>query len=279
MAFMRYIKEAFNARPWGMWIPPNWIGLGAAGIMGFENWGFWVLGAGLELGYLLLLSSNGRFQHLVDARDSYAEKQDSQHQLKGLLVRLDASDQNRYHALEARCQKVLEQQQEAGGIQAVDLQTQADGLSKLLYVYLRLMLTRAGILRILEGTTTQSIDVRILDVNRQIQAASAPELQKSLTDQLGILTERKSRHAEARQKLQFIEAELSRIQEQVELIREGMVASTDPAALSRRIDSVGDTLGNTSQWIKQQQELLGETEDLLGDAPPVVLEVPAAAKV
>jgi hypothetical protein len=275
MAFLRYVKEAFNARPWGMWVPPNWIGLGAMGILGFENYGFWILGAGLELGYLLMLSTNGRFQHLVDARDSYAAKQNTKQQIQKLLVRLDASDQNRYRTLEARCQKVLEHQQEAAS-PAVDLQAQAEGLSKLLSVYLRLLLTRAGILRVLEGSSTQSIDVRILDVNRQLQNASNSDLQRSLTDQLAILTERKSRHTEARQKLQFIEAELSRIQEQVELIREGLVVTTEPAQLSRRIDQVGDTLGGTTQWIKQQQELLGETEELLEEQAPVVLDVPAS---
>jgi hypothetical protein len=277
MAFLRYVKEAFNARPWGMWVPPNWVGLAAFGILGFENYGFWILGAGLELGYLLTLATSGRFQRVIDARDAYAAKQDSRAQLQKLLARLDASDQNRYRALESRCQKVLEHQQESAS-PAFDLQTQADGLGKLLFVYLRLLLTRAGILRVLEGSSTQSIDLRILDVNRQLQNASNPDLQHSLTDQLAILTERKSRHTEARQKLQFIEAELARIQEQVELIREGLVVTTDPAQLSRRIDQVGDTLGNTSQWIKQQQELLGETEELLSDQPPVVLEVPAAHK-
>ena len=39
------------------------------------------------------------------------------------------------------------------------------------------------------------------------------------------------------------------------------------------LDTVGDTLGATTQWIKQQQELLGQNEDLLGDMPPVALEV------
>jgi hypothetical protein len=275
MAFLRYVKEAFNARPWGMWIPPNWIGLGAFGILGFENYGFWILGAGLELGYLLVLSTSKRFQYVVDAKDKYASKLTAQQQIHNLLVRLDASDQNRYRQLEARCQKVLEYQQDHS---AIDLQVQAEGLGKLLFVYLRLLLTRQGILRVLEGSSTQSIDIRILDVNRQLQNAGTDDLQRSLTDQLAILTERKSRHTEARQKLQFIEAELSRIQEQVELIREGMVVTTDPAQLSRRIDQVGDTLGNTNQWIKQQQELLGETEELLEEAPPVVLEVPPAQK-
>jgi hypothetical protein len=57
-----------------------------------------------------------------------------------------------------------------------------------------------------------------------------------------------------------------------------MVVTTDPAQLSRRIDQVGDTLGGTTQWIKQQQELLGETEELLEDAPPITLKFPGQAQ-
>ena len=40
-----YIKAAFNARPLGMPIPPNWIGIAAFGLLGLTSWGFWVLGA------------------------------------------------------------------------------------------------------------------------------------------------------------------------------------------------------------------------------------------
>ena len=101
-------------------------------------------------------------------------------------------------------------------------------------------------------------------------------MQRSLTDQLEILAERKKRRAEAADKLKFIDAELTRIQEQVELIREGLVVSSDPGALSKRIDQIGDTLGNTNQWIKQQQELYGPDRGFAGRcATPVMLEAPA----
>ncbi len=275
MGFSRYIKEAFSARPWGMWVPPNWIAVAAFVLLGLLEPALWLVGAGLELGYLLLLSTNTRFQRAIDAGDSFAEKKNTQQQVQSLLVRLDASDQSRYRQLESRCQKVLQEQHE---VPTVDLQAQADGLGKLLYVYLRLLLTRSGILHVLDGTTTRSIDVRISEVNTQLKNAGTPELQHSLTDQLDILAERKKRHEAGRDKLQFIEAELTRIEEQVELIREGLAVTSDPTALSRRIDTVGDTLGTTTQWIKQQQELLGQTEDLLADPPPVVLEMPKSAQ-
>ena len=214
---------------------------------------------GLEIAYLLSLSSKPRrFQRPIDGKEILASKQSTQQQVTALLARLDPSDQNRYRTLAERCQKLLEQQHDAS---AIDLQPQADGLGKLLYVYLRLLFTRTGILRILEGSPTQLIDVRIAEVNRQLASAGSPELQRSLTDQIEILGERKKRQAEAREKLRFIEAELTRIEEQVELIREGMAVSGDAGSLSRRIDQVGGTLNQTTQWIKQQQEILGDTED------------------
>jgi hypothetical protein len=94
-------------------------------------------------------------------------------------------------------------------------------------------------------------------------------LRKSLSSQLEILQQRLQSQQEARQKLQFIDAELTRIQEQAELIREQVALSTDPASISQRIDSIAATLGGTTQWIKEQQQMYGSVEDLLAEPPPV----------
>ena len=56
---------------------------------------------------------------------------------------------------------------------------------------------------------------------------------------------------------------------EVELIREQAALSTDPETLSQRIDNIAATLGGTSQWIRDQQQVYGAMEDLLSDAPPV----------
>jgi serine/threonine protein kinase len=66
--FFDYVTAAFNARPIGMFVAPNWVGLAAFGILGINNPGFWVLGAVLELGYLLTLATNRRFQTTVAAK-------------------------------------------------------------------------------------------------------------------------------------------------------------------------------------------------------------------
>jgi hypothetical protein len=94
-------------------------------------------------------------------------------------------------------------------------------------------------------------------------------LRKSLSSQNEILRQRLERRSEARDKLAFLDAELTRMQEQVELIREQAILSTDPEALSERIDQITTTLGGTTQWIRDQQQIYGAMEDLLAEPPPI----------
>ena len=49
--------------------------------------------------------------------------------------------------------------------------------------------------------------------------------------------------------------------------------STDPTTLSSRIDEITATLGGTSQWIRDQQQMFGAMEDLLSE-PPLPRAVP-----
>jgi hypothetical protein len=104
-------------------------------------------------------------------------------------------------------------------------------------------------------------------------------MRKSLTGQLEILQQRMQSQRDARQKLDFLDAELTRIQEQVELIREQAVFNTDPATVSQRIDQIAATLGGTQQWIREQQQLYGRMEDLLTEPPSVLPPVADATPV
>jgi hypothetical protein len=84
-----YVGAAFNARPLGMFVAPNWVGLAAVGLLGIANPGFWVLGAGLELGYLLLVSTNRRFQRTVEAGRLSGTRGDWDQRLAQSVARLD----------------------------------------------------------------------------------------------------------------------------------------------------------------------------------------------
>jgi hypothetical protein len=269
-----YLRAAFNARPFGMFVPPNWIGLGAFALLGVANPGFWVLGLGLELGYLAVLATNPRFQRTVHAGRLSSSDVDWQRKIGALVARLDPTDRRLYESLLSRCRAILDQQLHAGEI-AHGLQSQSEGLGRLLWMYLRLLVARQAIRRVLaDAERGESIAARLKGLDAQIERADlSDDLRRSLNSQADILRQRLAQQTEARQKLAFLDAELTRIQEQAELIREQAALSTDPEILSQRIDEIAATLGGTSQWIRDQQKVYGAMEDLLSEPPPLATSI------
>ena len=275
--FFDYMRAAFNARPFGMFVAPNWVGVASFALLGLANPGFWVLGAGLEMGYLAWLSTNRRFQRTVDASRLSGSDRDWQRKIGGLLSGLGDGDRHRYDALATRCKSILDQQTQG---EAAAIDAQSEGLGRLMWMYLRLLVARHSIDRVLtDAGRGEPLDRRLKDLEAQVAAPSAPsapgapgvsdDLRRSLTSQVDILRQRLAQQTDAREKLRFLDAEIVRIQEQVELIREQAALSTDPERLSQRIDQITATLGGTAQWIRDQQQVYGEMEDLLTEPPPL----------
>ncbi len=267
-----YIRAAFNARPFGMFVAPNWIGLAAFGILGLTNPGFWFVGAGVELAYLFTLATNRRFQRAVSGTPAPETPQDWQKKQDQLIARLSDTDQARYVALVTRCRTILDQfamQDSTGSSVAI----QSENLGKLTWVYLRLLLARRALSKVLKEPTlgeTAELETRLQRLRHQLEGTDLGEdLRRSLASQADILEQRVSQRREGREKLEFLEAEILRIHEQVELLREQAAMSADADGLSARIDAIAGTLGGASQWIHDQQKLIGSMDDLLGDPPPL----------
>ena len=270
--FFDYITAAFNARPFGMFIAPNWIGLAAFGLLGTTEPGFWVLGAGLELGYLLLLATNERFQRIVNSRPKSAASTEWNQRILALVGRLDATDRRIYEALAQRCRSIIDLQLHGGEANAPGgLDTQADSLGRLSWMFLRLLVARRTIRQVLgESGDGAELRKRLGTLERQRAAEGlTDELRRSLGGQIEILNQRLEQRTDAERKLAYLESELERIQQQVELIREQAALSTDPELLSQRIDEITATLGTTGQWIRDQQKVYGAMEDLLTEPPPL----------
>ena len=268
--FFDYITAAFNARPFGMFVAPNWIGLGAFGLLGTMDPGFWVVGAGLELGYLLLLSTNSRFQRLVNAKPMSAATDDWNQRIQALLGRLDVNDRRIYDLLAQRCRSIIDLQVHSATTPG-GLETQADSLGRLSWMFLRLLVARRTIRQVMgDSGDGAEIRKRVAALERQQNdPALGDELRRSLSGQIEILNQRLQQRTDAERKFTFINAELERIQQQVELIREQAALSTDPEILSQRIDEITATLGTTGQWIRDQQKVYGAMEDLLTEPPPL----------
>jgi hypothetical protein len=272
--FFDYITAAFNARPWGMFVAPNWIGLGAFGLLGATiDPGFWVLGAGLELGYLLMLATNPRFQRVVNAQPLSEATAGWNQRIQSLIGRLDVSDRRLYDLFAQRCRSIIDMQvpHASPASDPAALQAQADSLGRLSWMFLRLLVARRTIQQVMGGSEESDVlRKRLATLERQRSDASiGDELRRSLSGQVEILNQRVHQRTDAERKLAYIDAELERIQQQVELIREQAALSTDPELLSQRIDEITGTLGATGQWIRDQQKVYGAMEDLLMEPPPL----------
>ena len=275
--FLDYVTAAFNARPMGMFVAPNWVGLAAFGLLGIANPGFWVLGAGLELGYLLTLSTNSRFQRAVASRPLSESRLEWNTKIAKLLTRLSEDERERYAALAQRCASIIELQTHGAAETSHGIEAQADSLGRLSWMFLRLLVARNTILTVLaDGDDDEVLERRRRALERQAKDESTPaDLRRSVSGQVDILGQRIEQRQEAERKLAYIDAELARIEEQVELIREQAALSTDPEILSQRIDQIAATLGGTGQWIRDQQKVYGAMEDLLTEPPPLTVDARA----
>ena len=271
-SFFDYVAAAFNARPMGMFVAPNWVGLAAFGLLGIANPGFWVLGAGLELGYLLTLATNGRFQRVVAAQRGAANgaAADWNARVQKVLERLEPDGRRSYQALAERCRSIIELQVHGATEPPHGLDAQADGLGRLSWMFLRLLLARQTIRTVLGDAGAETLERRRTALRlQQDDPGLSEELRRSIGSQVEILGQRIQQRTDGERRLEFIEAELARIEQQVELIREQAALSTDPELLSRRIDEIAASLGTTGQWIREQQQVFGAMEDLLTEPPPL----------
>jgi len=267
----RYIKAAFNARPLGMFVAPNWLGLAAFGLLGLLNPGFWVIGAGLELAYLYILVQSRRFRDHIDSLSSAKGVDEGRARLEALLAHLDRESQVRWRTLSGRCQQVLDAQPE----DRAGLDVQAAELTRLLWLYAKLLRTRSmleGLLREArqKGEDERTLERRAKDLTRSLEEAPSDEMRRSVEAQIDILTRRAERQAEAQVKLDHVDTDLERIEQQVELLREETLLTSDASTLSRRIDTASSALTETVQWVKEQEDATADLDELLGEEPPLL---------
>jgi hypothetical protein len=278
-----YLWAAFNARPFGMPIPPNWFGLAALGLLGaFVSPGFLLLGAGLEIAYLMGLSGNQRFRNVVDA--GALQKQQIEdpvdRRYREFLEKLSLSEQRRHQQVEARAREILLTLKASPM-----MSTHADSLEQLVWLHLRLLAARQAIARVVQ--TAQSERAQLAAQEEQIRNrlksdGIGAELRRSLEQQVAVIDQRQEAHVNADNRLEHVEAELSRIDQQIALIREQALLATDEGSIGSSLDALAASFNEANRWLNNQRDLLGvfETSDyqrlpqrvLAGGARPSVLK-------
>jgi hypothetical protein len=269
-----YLRAAFNARPFGMPIPPNWFGLAAFALLGvFVSPGFWLIGAGLEGLYLWALSRNPRFREIVDG-EQRGGNEDWRARYQSLAAHLDTQARELQVAIESQCAEIVELLARTGATEA-----QMSDVRQMAWIHLKLLAARGSILEVTaaaerENRNLQEQERRVID--RLGGSNVDDELKRSLEQQLEVIRSRRGAHADAQRRRELVEAELERLRQQISLVREQVLLATDEHSAAASLDALSASLNEANRWLKDQRELFAGLDDLTDEPLPADL-LPARA--
>lgn len=260
---MKYLWKAFVARPFGMPVPPNFFALAAFGLLGaFLSPGFWALGAGLELAYLAALSSSKRFRNVVDSEAERADPVDQKYHAS--LMRLTPDQQQRQREIEARAREIFAQLGDSPMFR-----THMDSLEQLVWINMKLLLARQAILGVVHTAQRDAVQLDRQEAEIEQRLGSndiSPELRRSLEQQKAVIDQRQEAHLSAGRRLEHVDAELARIEQQIALIREQALLSTNEEQVGASLDSLTASFNEANRWLSGQRDLL-DSFDTLGSTP------------
>jgi len=262
--WVRYLWKAFNARPFGAPIPPFWFVGAAFGLLGFFlDPGFYLIGAGVTAACVALIAGNPRFRNTVDAGDlALAAPAPDPH--ARLVERLDAASKARQTKLEDQCRQLQ------GVLETANAGSEhIQGVWQLAQLHLRLLVARSAadsVVSNAEGEDGKHLSGQLAELDQRLAQANLDnDLREALEDQSKVLKERIAMQTEAARRLQVLDAELGRIHEQIALIREQALLTTDAAGISRSVDALSTFLNESSRWLHEQQEIFGDLDTITPD--------------
>jgi hypothetical protein len=241
-----------------------------------------LVGAG-ELAYLTGLISVPRFRAAIDAK-VHATRQAGPSaappsppvSLVTTLGGLPSDARTRFERLHARC---LEMRGIAAGVRGTaDNQAGAaeeirtPGLDRLLWLFLRLLLSKAALDRFLKTMNEQEISTRLEELRKNLAAAQTAgddRVVRSLQDSIAMGELRLDNFGRAKKNAEFVTVELDRIEEKIQALAEVAVNRQDPDFLSSQVDSAAESMRQTEKAVSELQHLTG-LGDQLEDPPPIL---------
>lgn len=231
---------------------------------------------GLEGAYLASIVSFPRFRKAVDASlhssTSFQPEAPPQRASPAQIVSsLAPAARRRFEAIRARC---LEMQRLARGARGHTAgpseEAGSPALDRLLWVFLRLLVTQGALQQFLDATDEAKLRENAASLRARLDAAPEDErIRRSLADSLGVAELRLDNYAKALSNARFVEVELERIEAKIQALTEMAINRQDPDFLSSQVDAAAESMQFTESTISDLQYLTGMSESL--DEPPPIL--------
>ena len=269
-----YLKKAFTYH-WN-------LGLFAVGVVGalLSPWpdaALPLVGA-LEAMYLGSMVGIPKFREAIDA-ESHAGRPVTAgapaSTLNELLAGLGIDAQKRFQVLRKRCidmQAIATDLRGADAVGDVAGSMRTSGLNQLLWGFLRLLHHQAALRKLIASMDQADIVRKQREVTEGLTKAKSTNderLIKSFEERLSTVTARLEHYDRSNKDLEFVTAELDRIEDKIQALSEMAVNQADSHGLSAQIDATAASMQATESRLSEFQSSTTVMPELL-DAPAIL---------
>jgi len=284
-----YVKHAF-LYPWNLLF---FLGGATLAAMSPHPDAFIPIIGALELAYVTGLSSIPRFRTAIDAKIAAKAREgrvtsgatsSSQQSLERILESLPAPALRRFLLLRQRCFEMrsiasgVRGQADPGPDSAESIRTPA--LDRLLYLFLRLLVSQNGLDRFLRSTSEKDLEAKLADMRTRFEAAKTAgdeRVKNSLQDSVADAELRLENYRKAAKDAEFVAIELDRIETKIQALIEMGVSRQDPDYLSHQVTAAAESMQHTEAAVNELQHLTGLADQI--EEPPAILESTLAGLV
>jgi len=241
----KYLKAAFWVRkriPLLGDVPLNLLLIPAIIVAGFIHPGLWLVGLGCEAAFLYGLASNTRFRKYVDSKSINKNKISLADERKELLEKLTDSGEKRYLKIEKRIAQTISNYDEYKTENYIK-EPNIRSLESLKWTYLKLLFARAAMLGEEGDQEEVNIRTQVQEIRNELgkQQANA-SVRKSKEATLQILEKRLQYFSKRTETLAEMDADLTRIEAQVELARDNSRLQAKPDTISMELDFASNSM-------------------------------------
>jgi hypothetical protein len=275
----RYFRAAF-IQPWNLLLFFGAIGLSVASGTA-DTLAPFIMAA--ELAYVTGLSAMPRFRTAIDAKIAKQERgaeatinPDAEATLQRMIASLPNTGLRRFLSLRQRCYEMrdiaagVRGQMHEGEVAADAMRSSS--LDRLLFLFLKLLVSQAGLERFLNTTSDRELELRLADVQARLadaQSRNDERIVRSLQDSVADATLRLENYRKSMKDAEFVNVELDRIETKIRALVEMAVSRQDAEALSVQVTAAADSMKQTEDAVNHLQHLTG-LESGLEEPPPIL---------
>ena len=148
----------------------------------------------------------------------------------------------------------------------------SSSLDRLLFLFLKLLVSQAGLERFLNTTSDRELELRLADVQARLadaQSRNDERIVRSLQDSVADATLRLENYRKSMKDAEFVNVELDRIETKIRALVEMAVSRQDAEALSVQVTAAADSMKQTEDAVNHLQHLTG-LESGLEEPPPIL---------